>query len=303
MTASNFACVITTFAEDGSLDEKAMADHLSRIGTAGVGVYLGSSSPGEGYQLSLKEVERLYAIGHEVLKGVAPVRAMGVEPRSVDDIMQYVRLAEHCDLDGMQLYCLDLGHGNSPSEAELERYFRDVLEQMKIPALLSSHTSSGYVIPVPMVERLLADYPHLIGINCTNANLKYVAYLLEVTRGRAELHVGGPTQTLNVLAMGGHGFLSSEANLAPGLCQAVIDGYENRDMTSMMDSFDKLIRLHSANRATHGSARWTKAAFKVLGLPGWTFRRPLLPLTDVELEQVTADLATLDIPEIANLKR
>lgn len=303
MTASVFACVITPFAEDGSLDEQAMADHLSRIGRAGVGVYLGSSSPGEGYSLSLNEVERLYSIGHEVLKGVAPVRAMGVEPRSVDDIMQYVRLAEQCDLDAMQLYCLDLGHGNSPSEAELERYFRDVLEQMTIPALLSSHTSSGYVIPIPMVAALLADYPHLMGINCTNSNLKYIAYLLEVTRGRAEVHVGGPTQTLNVLAMGGHGFLGSEGNLAPALCQAVIDGYEKRDMALMMDSFDQVIRLHSANRATHGSARWMKAALKVLGLPGSTFRRPLLPLTDAEIAQVTDDLATLDIPEITALKK
>jgi dihydrodipicolinate synthase/N-acetylneuraminate lyase len=74
-------------------------------------------------------------------------------------------------------------------------------------------------------------------------------------------------------------------------------------MTLMMDSFDQLIRLHAANRATHGSARWTKAAFKILGLPGWTFRLPLLPITDAEIQQVTADLATLDIPEIAELKR
>jgi 4-hydroxy-tetrahydrodipicolinate synthase len=299
--ASTFACVITPFDSDGNLDEEAMASHLARIGRAGVGVYLGSSSPGEGYSLSMAEVERLYEIGHDVLKGVVPVRAMGVEPRSAEELIKYVQLAERCDLDAMQLYCVDMGHSNQPSDSELERYFRDILEAMHIPALISSHIFGGYAIPVPTIEILLRDYPHLVGINCTNPDIKYVARVIEVARDRAEVHVGGPMQALSALALGGQGFLSSEANLVPGLCLAVVDGYSSEDFRATMESFDQLIRLHSVNQSTRGSARWTKAAMKVLGLPGWNFRPPMLPLKDFEVEQVAAELQTLELPELQEL--
>jgi 4-hydroxy-tetrahydrodipicolinate synthase len=301
--SSTFACVVTLFAEDGSVDEGAMANHIGRIGGAGVGVYLGSSSPGEGYQLTMAEVDRLYALGAEVLKGVVPICAMGVEPRSAEHLLQYVRLAEKNELDAMQLYCVDLGHGNKPSEADLERYFRDLLENMSIPAAISSHIAGGYAIPPAMVDALVSDYPHLIGINVTNPDLKYLLRVIEAADGRAAVHVGGPVQALSVLALGGQGFLSSDANLAPQLCQLLIDAYNENDMATMLQSFDQIIRLFSSNRAAHGSARWMKAALKVLGLPGYHFRPPLLPLTDAEIAQVTADLATLDIPEIDDLKQ
>jgi 4-hydroxy-tetrahydrodipicolinate synthase len=300
---STFACVITTFDESGAFDELAMADHLARIGRAGVGVYLGSSSPGEGYSLSLEETERLYAVGVRTLRGVVQVRAMGVEPRSAAEMLKLVRLAERHELDAMQLYCLDLGHSNRPSETELERYFRDVLDEMRIPALLSSHIFGGYAIPIAMIGRLLNDYPFLIGINCTNPDLKYLTRVLEVAKGRADVHVGGAMQALTVLAMGGQGFLSSEANLAPELCQAVIRGFRDRDMPLMFDSYDQLIRLFAANQSATGSVRWTKAALKVIGRPGWTFRRPLLPLDDAEIDRVAAELAAIGISEMTSSPR
>jgi 4-hydroxy-tetrahydrodipicolinate synthase len=292
--------VVTTFDSEGAFDERSMADHLSRIGKAGVGVYLGSSSPGEGYSLSLAETERLYAVGAATLKGIVPVRAMGVEPRSADDMLALVRLAERHGLDAMQLYCLDLGHSNKPSEDELERYFRDVLDVMQIPALLSSHIFGGYAIPVPMLDRLLTDYPQIIGVNVTNPDLKYLTRVLEVARDRADVHVGGPMQALTVLAMGGQGFLSSEANLAPELCQTLIRSYVDGDMTRMMAAYHQLIRLFAANQSLTGSARWTKAALKALGRPGWTFRLPLLPLQDDEVERVDAELRSIDVAELSD---
>jgi len=298
---STFACVVTTFDEQGAFDEKAMAEHLARIGEAGVGVYLGSSSPGEGYSLSLDETERLYAVGAETLKGVVPVRGMGVEPRSAAQKLELVRLAESVQLDAMQLYSLDLGHSNKPSEEELERYFGDVLERTSIPAVLSSHIAGGYVIPIPVLQRLFDRYPHILGVNVTNPDLKYLTRVLEVADGRAEVHVGGPMQALTVLAMGGNGFLSSEANLAPGLCQAVISAYRDGEMAKMLASYRQVIQLFAANRSTTGSARWTKAAMKALGRPGWTFRLPLLPLDDAEVAQVGGEIAAIGVPELSGV--
>jgi 4-hydroxy-tetrahydrodipicolinate synthase len=99
--------------------------------------------------------------------------------------------------------------------------------------------------------------------------------------------------------MGGQGFLSSEANLAPELCQTLIRGYVDGDMPRMMAAYHQLIRLFAANQSATGSGRWTKGALKALGRPGWTLRPPLLPLQDDEVKRVDAELRSIDVAELS----
>ena len=82
---STFVVSITPFRADGALDEVGLRGHLARRRDAGVGVYLAGSGSGEGYTLTPDETRRVLEIGVEVLGGHAPVRAMGVEPRTASD--------------------------------------------------------------------------------------------------------------------------------------------------------------------------------------------------------------------------
>jgi 4-hydroxy-tetrahydrodipicolinate synthase len=290
---STLCCTITPFTASGQLDEPAAAALFARLGAAGVGVYVGSSSPGEGYALSLDETERLYAVAHGTLKGKVAVRAMGVEPHTAEDLHALIELAERTDLDAMQLYCLDAGHANKPTESELESYFRNLLERMNIPAVLSSHIYNGYVLPADLVGRLLEDYPGIIGVNVTNPDLSYVARIIDTVDGRADVHVGGPMQALTALALGAQGYLGTEANLAPQLCASVITGFQKGDLGQTFDAYGKVIRLFSANTWPGGSMRWLKAAMRVLGLPGWALRAPWHPLSDGDMPVVAQRLADL----------
>ena len=49
--------------------------------------------------------------------------------------------------------------------------------------------------------------------------------LLDAVDTRVDVHVGGPVLALSALAVGATGYLSSEANIAPKLCQSLIDHY------------------------------------------------------------------------------
>jgi hypothetical protein len=57
-----------------------------------------------------------------------------------------------------------------------------------------------------LLEKLFADYPHLIGIHCTTSDLGYLARLIELASGRADVHTGGPLLAPVTLALGGQGF-------------------------------------------------------------------------------------------------
>jgi 4-hydroxy-tetrahydrodipicolinate synthase len=298
---STLVCTVTPFDTDGGLDEPAAAALFGRLAAAGVGAYVGSSSPGEGYSLTLAETERLYEVAYATMKSKAPVRAMGVEPHTVEDLVALIDAAERVGLDAMQLYCLDAGHGNKPNQEELGYYFRTLLDRMTIPAVISSHVFNGYVPSVELIDELLSEYPGIIGVNCTNPDLSYLVRLIDAVDGRADVHVGGPMQALSALALGAQGFLGTEGNLAPNLCAEVIDGYAAGDLSRASAAYGKVIRLFAANTWPGGSMRWLKAAMRVLDQPGWTLRGPWRPLPDSDLPLVVQRLTDLDFAAFEGL--
>ena len=290
---STFVISITPFDDEERLDEHAFRLHLRRLADAGIGVYVGGGGSGEGYALSPAETRRVLEIAVEELRGRVPVRAMGVEPRTARQTVELARTVAELGLDAMQVYSLDMGHGNVPRPAELERYFADILDEVRVPAVISTHQSVGYQLPIDLLVRLAGRYDSVIGINCTNPDVRYLLELVDALEDRVAVHVGGPMQAMTALSFGASGFLSSEGNLAPRLCVAVIDSYRDGDITAAAESFTELMRLFSLNMQ-NGGLRCTKAALRLLGLPGGIPRRPRLPITDAAaLEQISATIEAM----------
>ena len=127
-TLSTFCCSVTPFDEKGRMDEEAAEIHFTRVADAGVWLYVGGSSPGEGYSLSNDEMTRLLKIGVKAGAGKVQVRAMGVEPRHADQMKAFLKLAADTGVDACQIYSLDVGHGWKPGPGELEAYFRASIE-------------------------------------------------------------------------------------------------------------------------------------------------------------------------------
>ncbi len=283
--ASTFVISITPFAADGELDEQGVRQHLRRMASAGVGVYLGGGGSGEGYVLSQDETRRLLEIGVDEIAGQVPLRAMGTEPRSADEMIAFTRLAAAAGVDAVQIYSLDQGHGHRPRPGEVETYFTDVLDAVSVPSVLSTHQSVGYQVPVELLARLVERYEHLIGLNVTHQDLGYLADVVDAVGDRVDVHVGGPGHALSAWSLGACGYLSSEANLAPGLCMSVVHAYRSGDAEALTTSFGQLIRL---SRALYGAGgiRATKAVLGRLGLPGGPPRKPQLPVPDSDATAV-----------------
>jgi 4-hydroxy-tetrahydrodipicolinate synthase len=195
------------------------------------------------------------------------------------------RLVAETGVDAMQLYSLDQGHGNRPGDAEMERYYRDVLDGVEVPVVLSTHQSVGYLIPVELLARLVAEHDNVIGVNCSTNEIPYLVDLIAAVDGKVDVHVGGPMHALTCLAAGGQGYLSSDGNLTPALCVEVIRAWEAGDLAACTAAFERVLRLFTATRALGGIVG-TKAALQLAGLPGGWPRRPRLPMPDDRLDEV-----------------
>jgi 4-hydroxy-tetrahydrodipicolinate synthase len=298
---STFVVSLTPFTTDEALDEDTLRVHLRRLRAAGIGVYLGGSGSGEGYTLTADERRRVLEIGAEELRGHVPVRAMGVEPRSAREMVELARVAVDAGVDALQVYSLDQGHGNEPRPDELERYFKDVLDAVELPVVVASHQAVGYYVPVELIGDLLDRYGDaVVGINCTNNDLTYLVRVLEVVADRVDVHVGGPMHALSCLALGGQGYLSSEGNLMPRLCQSVVEAYARDDFVASHVAYARVMRLHTESRRLGGISA-TKAALVRFGLGGGSPRRPRLPVPDSNATDLAALLEELDIRAVEGL--
>jgi 4-hydroxy-tetrahydrodipicolinate synthase len=284
---------ITPFDQRGDLDESGLRVQLRRMADAGLGVYLGGGGSGEGYVLTDREVDRILEIGVDELGGRGPsVRAMGVEPRSADEAIALGRRAAAIGVDGVQVYSLDMGHGRKPRADEMRAYFSAVLSALDVPAYISTHHYSGQLIPVDLVVELIDQFPLLRGINCSTPDARYLVELSAAVAGRIELHVGGPEQALTALALGGNGYLISEANLAPRLCAAVTTRWAAGDLAGAADAFRVVMELF-VDVQRHGGISGTKAVMSALGLPAGEPRLPRLAVPPAWTEHMLATIERL----------
>jgi 4-hydroxy-tetrahydrodipicolinate synthase len=294
----SFAISITPFLEDGSIDEPAVRQHLQRLGRAGIGVYVGGGGSGEGYTLSFDETERLLHIAVEELKGVTSVRAMGVEPRTARQMIDFLHMAARTGVDAAQIYSLDVGHGHVPTPKELDVYFDEVLSNCAMPLVMSTHQSVGYVIPAPVIVALYERYPQLIGLNISHQDPNYLRTLIDALDSRVDICVGGPHLAPLAMALGGQGYLSSEGNLAPKLCMAVIAAAKAGDNALYLELWGKLMRLFMALYG-NGGIRVTKAVLNEVGLAGGYPRKPRLP---VEPDALARAMAVVEETGIAAIE-
>ena len=297
--AGVFVISITPFDKDGRFDEAAFRGHMRRLAAAGIGAYVGGGGSGEGYTLNDDEMRRVVEVAVEELKGKVPVRAMGREPRTAKEMIAFATMAKNAGAEAVQVYSLDVGHGHAPTTEELEGYFSEVLTAVKAPLVISTHQSVGYRMSADLIGDLIRRYDNLIGINCSPQDLGYLAAIIDCAAGKPVL-VGGPMQGLVNLAMGGHGYLCSEGNLAPKLCVEAINAYTRGDLEGAMNAFGKIVRLsHTLYGA--GGIRMTKAVLNSLGLPGGYPRKPRLPVAADKLTQVLKVVKGLEIPELKGL--
>lgn len=285
---------LTPFDESGQLDEGHYRAHLQRLAAGGVGIYVAGGASGEAFTFSREENLAVLRIAGEELAGKAPIRAMGVEPRSSKQMIEFASMAADAGLDAVQVYSLDQGHGLRPNDAELRMYYETVLDAITIPSVISSHHLAGYVLPIPLLVDLVDNYPGIVGINVSSPDLNYNTQLIDALSSRVEIHVGGIGYVIAALMLGAHGYMTSQGNLAPRISQSVIDCFVNNDLPGLTDAFARVLRLLVVDSRA-GLSRGTKEALRQLGLPGGHVRPPRMPVNDAARADIATMLDQLDI--------
>ncbi|TGR17943.1 MULTISPECIES: dihydrodipicolinate synthase family protein [unclassified Mesorhizobium] len=293
---SAFVMSIMVWDDDDRLDEAGFRKHLRRIHQAGASTYIGSSGTGDGFSLTTDEWNQVLEIAADEFCGRPGFRIMGCEPRTVHEVLRFIRLVEPYKPEALQVYTLDLGHAVKPTLEELETYYDHVLGSTDLPIVLSSFDSLGFSLPTELIERLAERHGNLRGFLYGGRDTHYLSHVLHALKDRIEVHCAGPSNAMTTLALGGNGFMGHEGNLSPSLVAGLIDAFGRGDLPSCCALYSKLMKVY-AMHVPHGgsSGRSMKPLLKALGLPSGRIRAPRTAISAEVLEPIIAETKLLDL--------
>jgi 4-hydroxy-tetrahydrodipicolinate synthase len=289
------AMSITPFDRFGALDTELLRTHLRYLGEAGVGVYVASQGSGEGDLLSFDEKVSLYRVAADELRGRVPVVAAGIGlAASTAATRELAIAAETAGMNAVQIVAPRPGPLGL-REDELEVHFRSVIEAVTCDVHVSNNTAlAGYELDLALVERLVADYPHVVAVNVSDPRVDalraYVSALIARFGARIEVRVGMVREAVAMHALGVRGVLCFEPNVAAGLVTAVWAQLEAQAPVAI----EPLLHLNAA-LARGGNPRSLKAALAIIGRNGGFLRAPYLPLTEGQSAELERDLRALGL--------
>lgn len=273
---------------------------LRRLANAGLDLWIASSGTAEGNVLAPSEVDRIAQLAVGEAGSITSVYAMGVEPRSARQAIEFSKRMHAHGVDAVQIGPLEPGHSYVPTEVELRSFYDSVFAATDAAAIVTSHVSAGYEIAPETLAAIARDHAdRIVGVSATHLqNNAYLPWLLEAVGEQFPVWTGSPLRAIDSCAMGAKGFTSSmDVNLAPELYFAFKKAWAEGGLSRVVEAYRSMLRLFQRVFAASGLII-VKAVLVRLGLPFGTTRPPRRAAGDAEYRAADEIIAQFGLQPI-----
>ncbi|QOY89742.1 dihydrodipicolinate synthase family protein [Paludibaculum fermentans] len=279
--------ITTPFLEDMSVDHEFFARHCQwqiENGCSGV-VALGSL--GEGATLTFEEKEAVLKTAVKAIGPNSPVVA-GVSALSTDEAVRIAKMAADAGCSGLMVlppyvYCGDW--------REMKAHVAAVFQATPLPCMLYNNPVAYKTDFVPeQVMELLAEYPTLVAIKESSADVRRVAALRALAGSRLKILVGVDDLIFEAAMAGASGWIAGLVNAFPAESVALFDASIRGDKVRAFEIYKwflPLLRMDTVPKFV----QLIKLAQEMVGMGNARVRGPRLELTGAELAEAKAVIA------------
>ncbi len=287
MFSGSIVALVTPYAEDGSVDWKALRGlvdwHIAQ-GTQGI---VPCGTTGESPTFTHDEQGKVIAEVVQQVAGRVPVIA-GAGSNATAEAVALAKAAERAGADGILTIT---PYYNKPTPEGLFQHYRAVRDATRLPMVLYNVPSrTGTNMDVDTVMRVAT----LGGIDSVKEASGSVEKAHElVTRGVRVLS-GEDGLVWPLMAVGASGVISVVANFAPAVMRALCDAAARGDITEARRQHTIVHELAKAAFCETNPIP-AKTAVAALGLCAERFRLPMVPITAAGRATLMAALAKYGI--------
>ena len=279
-----FTALVTPFRSDGGLDLEALAGLAEWQIEAGVDGLVPCGSTGEAATLSHAEHAQVVRHVVDVVRGRVQVIA-GTGSNSTQEALDLTAAARDAGADGALLIS---PYYNKPTQDGIFHHYRTIAEQTGLPLLL-------YNIPGRTASRIepetiarLSRVPGVVGNKEAGGDLAAAAQAMRLAEAGFTTLSGDDALTLPLLAIGGHGVITTTGNVAPRQMVELVRAFRSGDVARAKELHYRLLPLMQA-LFVESNPIPVKAALHILGrIPEPALRLPLVPIGKDHRDQLEA---------------
>ncbi len=285
MIHGSIVAIVTPF-NNGNIDDDAFKELIEfqiENGTHGI---VPCGTTGESPTLSHEEHEYVIELTVKAVKKRIPVVA-GTGSNSTREAIRLTKFAEKVGADAALLV---VPYYNKPSQEGLFLHFKKIASEVEIPLILYNIPGrSGINMNPETIARLAKDTRNIIGVKEASGSIQQASKILYLCGMDFVLLSGEDALNFPLLGIGGKGFITVTANVAP---RDVSELY-NRFITGEINQSRELhYKLHPLNEAMFLETNPipVKAALNLMGKVNYEYRLPLSTMSSGNLEKLKGTL-------------
>ena len=269
-----FTAIVTPF-RDGELDEPALRKLVELQIEAGVDGVVPCGSTGESATLSHPEHRRVMEVVVETAAGRVQVIA-GTGSNSTAEAIELTRHAKEAGADGALMIS---PYYNKPTQQGIVEHFAAIAGECEFPLVpynIPGRTASN-ILPETMAR--LADIEHVVGVKEACGDIHQISQAIAACGPDFKFLSGDDGMTLPLLAVGGHGVITTVGNLVPAEMADLVRSYRAGDVEGARAVHYRILPLIDAIFSETNPIP-VKAAQAMRGLCSEEIRLPLTPMSD-----------------------
>ncbi|MFC9705980.1 4-hydroxy-tetrahydrodipicolinate synthase [Streptomyces sp. NPDC056943] len=215
--------MITPFSPSGALDLDRAGELAARLVAEGCDGLVLNGTTGESPTTTDAEKAALVSAVRAAI-GPGPSLLAGVGTADTGHTAELARQAGKAGADGLLVVT---PYYSRPPQAAVEAHFLKVADATELPVMVYDIPGRTGTRVEPATMRRLAEHPRIVAVKDCSYDLLASARLIAET-GLA-YYSGSEELNLPLYAVGGAGYVSTVANVAPRQLRAVLDAFDTGD--------------------------------------------------------------------------
>jgi 4-hydroxy-tetrahydrodipicolinate synthase len=281
MFEGSIVAIVTPFS-GGRVDENSLerlVEFQIENGTHGI---VACGTTGESPTLSHEEHEHVIELIVKAVNKRIPVIA-GTGSNSTDEAIRLTSFAKKVGADGSLLV---VPYYNKPTQDGLFRHFALIATEVDIPIILYNVPGrTGVSLSPQTTAKLAKSHKNIVGIKDATGSIQNASNTLHLTGLDFTLLSGEDSINYPVLTIGGRGFITVTANIAPKEVAGLYNHFVIGEIEKSRDLHYKLLELNNI-MFIEANPIPVKTALYLMGMVQNEFRLPLSGMSKDNLSKL-----------------
>jgi len=275
--------MVTPFKDDLTIDwagVEKLASHLQSTGHDGIVV---NGTTGEAPTTSDEEKLEIIKVVKRATGGKVKVVA-GAGNNETSHSIEQAEMAAQAGADGLLVVT---PYYNKPPQAGIEAHFRAMANATDVPVMMYDIPGRTGVPIEPDTICRLAEHKNIVALKDAKGDVASTSWVIK--RSGIPVYSGDDILNLPLLSVGAVGFVSVCGHTVGARLREMLDSWFSGNSSRALAIHQELLPVYTGTFRTQG-AILTKAALKLMGLPGGKVRLPLVDATEAQISQLREDL-------------